>query len=101
MNALAEPRPLEIATEDGGNVSYLLQVPQNARARFVFAHGAGAGMTPRAHQKHKQGNADFSIVPYAGPRLLIDRDRPLVHLRRSRRTLSTHFDKSHILDRER
>jgi len=36
--------PLSIALDDGQRISGLLQVPPGARAGFVFAHGAGAGM---------------------------------------------------------
>jgi len=36
--------PVRIAIEAGQPVSGLLQVPGDARACFVFAHGAGAGM---------------------------------------------------------
>jgi predicted alpha/beta-hydrolase family hydrolase len=36
--------PLSIALDDGQRVSALLQRPRDARACFVFAHGAGAGM---------------------------------------------------------
>ena len=34
-----------IALQDGQSVSALLQVPPNARACYVLAHGAGAGMS--------------------------------------------------------
>jgi len=40
----ADRQPLTIAVE-GGRVSGLLQAPANAHACYVFAHGAGAGMT--------------------------------------------------------
>ena len=45
------PQQLEIAIDNAGSVSALLIRPANARACFVFAHGAGAGMTQigRAH----------------------------------------------------
>jgi uncharacterized protein len=36
--------PLTIEVEGHGRVSALLQTPPQARAAFVFAHGAGAGM---------------------------------------------------------
>ena len=36
--------PLSLTLPDGATVSALLQVPQDARALHVFAHGAGAGM---------------------------------------------------------
>jgi predicted alpha/beta-hydrolase family hydrolase len=37
--------PVTIAVEDGVRVSALLQVPPRARACYVLAHGAGAGMS--------------------------------------------------------
>jgi len=39
------PQPVMIAVDDAHDVSGLLQVPQQARACYVLAHGAGAGMT--------------------------------------------------------
>src|SRR5437660_6626307 len=44
MNA-AEPRPVTIPVNDAQRVSGLLQAPREARACYVLAHGAGAGMT--------------------------------------------------------
>ena len=38
-------RPVTIAVDDAQNVSGLLQAPAGARACYVVAHGAGAGMT--------------------------------------------------------
>jgi len=38
------PEPLTITIDAGQSVSGLLLMPANARACFVFAHGAGAGM---------------------------------------------------------
>jgi uncharacterized protein len=40
----ASPQPLTIAVDDSGRVSGLLQTPREARACYVLAHGAGAGM---------------------------------------------------------
>jgi predicted alpha/beta-hydrolase family hydrolase len=37
--------PLTIRIDDASTVSALLDQPENARALYVFAHGAGAGMT--------------------------------------------------------
>jgi uncharacterized protein len=37
-------RPVSLTIEDGQQVSGLLQAPPDARACYVFAHGAGAGM---------------------------------------------------------
>ena len=39
------PRKLTIAIDDAPRVSGLLQAPKSARACYVLAHGAGAGMT--------------------------------------------------------
>src|SRR5256885_16752226 len=44
MNS-ANPQPVRIAVPDAEGVSGLLQVPAKARACYVLAHGAGAGMT--------------------------------------------------------
>ena len=38
------PQPVIFAVDDGQHVSALLQTPPDARACFVMAHGAGAGM---------------------------------------------------------
>src|SRR5437870_1311343 len=40
----AGPEPVTIVLNDGQRVSGLLQVPPEARAWYVLAHGAGAGM---------------------------------------------------------
>src|SRR5262245_17654779 len=40
-----DPQPVSITVDDARRVSGLLQVPQVARACYVVAHGAGAGMT--------------------------------------------------------
>jgi predicted alpha/beta-hydrolase family hydrolase len=40
-----DPQPLTIDVGSAGTVSALLTRPQGARACYVFAHGAGAGMT--------------------------------------------------------
>jgi predicted alpha/beta-hydrolase family hydrolase len=41
----AAPQKFEIAIPNAGTVSALLDLPQQACACYVFAHGAGAGMT--------------------------------------------------------
>src|SRR5437879_7749321 len=43
MNS-ADPRPVTIPVNDAQRVSGLLQIPREARACYVLAHGAGAGM---------------------------------------------------------
>src|SRR5215475_691929 len=40
-----DPQPLVIDVGKSTSVSALLALPKEARACFVFAHGAGAGMT--------------------------------------------------------
>ena len=40
----ASPKPLTIDIDDAQRVSGLLQAPSDARACYVLAHGAGAGM---------------------------------------------------------
>src|SRR5260370_16052576 len=42
---IASAQKLDIEIGNAGSVSALLDRPQQARACFVFAHGAGAGMT--------------------------------------------------------
>ncbi len=39
------PQQLKLNVDDANSVSALLQRPPGARACFIFAHGAGAGMT--------------------------------------------------------
>ena len=41
----ADPQPVTITVNDAQRVSGLLQAPQEARACYMLAHGAGAGMT--------------------------------------------------------
>ena len=41
----ASPQPVTIAIDDAQRVSGLLQAPPEARACYIMAHGAGAGMT--------------------------------------------------------
>ena len=41
----AEAKPVVVAVDDTTRVSALLLVPARARACYVLAHGAGAGMT--------------------------------------------------------
>jgi predicted alpha/beta-hydrolase family hydrolase len=40
----ASPQPVTIAVDDAQRVSGLLQAPPEARACYIMAHGAGAGM---------------------------------------------------------
>jgi len=41
---MARQHPLKIALAGGATISGLLDIPANAEACYVFAHGAGAGM---------------------------------------------------------
>lgn len=41
----AAPQPVTVSMNDAQRVSGLLQAPPDARAGYVLAHGAGAGMT--------------------------------------------------------
>ncbi|QWG23201.1 dienelactone hydrolase family protein [Bradyrhizobium sediminis] len=61
MNA-AGPQPLEIAVGNAGSVSALLIRPARARACFVFAHGAGAGMTHSFMEAAAQGLAERGVA---------------------------------------
>jgi uncharacterized protein len=45
MTTSVTPKPVTIALDAERRVSGLLQVPRKARACYVLAHGAGAGMT--------------------------------------------------------
>ncbi|MET0924388.1 MAG: alpha/beta family hydrolase, partial [Xanthobacteraceae bacterium] len=40
-----KPEPVTITVDDAHRVSGLLLAPPGARACYLFAHGAGAGMT--------------------------------------------------------
>jgi len=44
-NVAGSAKPVTIAVDDSNSVSSLLQAPTKARACYVMAHGAGAGMT--------------------------------------------------------
>ena len=56
------PQKLEIAVGSAGSVSALLIRPAKARACYVFAHGAGAGMTHSFMEAATQGMADRGIA---------------------------------------
>ncbi len=53
---------LSIDLGQGGSVSALLVRPRAARACYVFAHGAGAGMTHRFMEEVATGLADRDIA---------------------------------------
>lgn len=53
---------LSIALADGARVSGLWLMPADARAAFVFAHGAGAGMTHATMEAWAQALAERGIA---------------------------------------
>ncbi len=57
-----DPQKLEIEVGKAGAISALLDRPANARACFVFAHGAGAGMTHPFMQAVAAGLSDRDIA---------------------------------------
>src|SRR5262245_55758977 len=60
--SLADPKPVSIKLDDGEHVSGLLLAPSNARACYVLAHGAGAGMTHPFMAAIAQGLAERGIA---------------------------------------
>ena len=70
----ARAEPITIAGDHDIHVSGLLQTPPQARACYVLAHGAGAGMTPSVHGRGRRGargarHRDFALsVPLYGTR---------------------------------
>ncbi len=56
------PPQLEIAVGNAGAASALLIRPADARACFVFAHGAGAGMTHAAMEAAAHGLAERGVA---------------------------------------
>jgi uncharacterized protein len=57
-----QPEPITIPLTNGRRVSGLLQVPPAASAGFVFAHGAGAGMTHAVMAAAASGLAERGIA---------------------------------------
>jgi uncharacterized protein len=58
----AAAKPITIAVAEGVRVSGLLQTPQRARACYVLAHGAGAGMTHPFMASVAEGLAERGIA---------------------------------------
>src|ERR1700722_16248696 len=58
----ASPQKLAIEIANSGSVSALLIRPAEARACFVFAHGAGAGMTHPFMETFATGLAERAIA---------------------------------------
>src|SRR6185436_1166581 len=58
----AGPQPVTISVNDAQRVSGLLQAPPDARACYVLAHGAGAGMTHPFMAAIAEGLAERGIA---------------------------------------
>ena len=56
------PRPVTVCIDDGRRVSGLLQAPVHARACYVLAHGAGAGMAHEFMAAVAEGLAERGIA---------------------------------------
>jgi predicted alpha/beta-hydrolase family hydrolase len=61
MNGV-NPQPLKLTIDGANEVSALLTLPPAARACFVFAHGAGAGMTHPFMAQVASGLCDHGIA---------------------------------------
>jgi uncharacterized protein len=59
---IVSPQQLKLKVDSTTDVSALLLHPQKARACFVFAHGAGAGMTHEFMEKVAAGLCDRGIA---------------------------------------
>ena len=70
----AGPQKLEIAVGKAGAVSALLIRPAQARACFVFAHGAGAGMTHSFMEAAARGLADHGVASLRYQFLYMEKD---------------------------
>jgi predicted alpha/beta-hydrolase family hydrolase len=64
-----DPEPVTVGVEEAVRVSGLLQVPARARACYVLAHGAGAGMTHpfMATVAAELGERDIATLRYQFP----------------------------------
>ena len=58
----AVPQPVTITVDDSKRVSGFLQAPKTARACYVLAHGAGAGMAHPFMEATAQGLAERGIA---------------------------------------
>src|SRR5687768_3412438 len=74
----ASPQPVTIAVNDVQCVSGLFQVPKEARACYVLAHGAGAGMAHPFMTAVADGLAERGIATlrYQFPYMEQDSKRP-------------------------
>lgn len=59
---MSSAQELKFAVGDSGSVSALLMRPQDARAYYVFAHGAGAGMRHASMEAIAAGLAERGIA---------------------------------------
>src|SRR5262249_57224747 len=59
---MTHPRPISIAVDEKRRVSGLMQVPHAARACYVLAHGAGAGMSHPFMTSMAEGLAERDIA---------------------------------------
>jgi len=75
---VASPQKLDIEVGNGACVSALLIRPTQARACFVFAHGAGAGMTHPFMEAaaHGLGERDVATLRYQFPYMEKGSKRP-------------------------
>jgi uncharacterized protein len=58
------PQPVSFAVDETHSVSGLLLAPGNARATYVVAHGAGAGMRQKFLEATAQGLAERGIASF-------------------------------------
>lgn len=66
---LSEDKPLRVDIDGASSVSALLRVPKPATACYVFAHGAGAGMTHTFMREVSEGLAErqFATLRFQFP----------------------------------
>src|SRR4029078_10777893 len=58
---MTQPQALSIAVDEKCRVSGLLQVPSAARACYVLAHGAGAGMSHPLWQPSQMASPNATL----------------------------------------
>jgi uncharacterized protein len=62
MMNVVSPQAFKLETDGAGTVSALLSRPSGAKACFVFAHGAGAGMTHSFMERVSAGLCDRGVA---------------------------------------
>jgi predicted alpha/beta-hydrolase family hydrolase len=77
-SAAGTAKAFTIVVDDANSVSALLQAPTNARACYVMAHGAGAGMTHAfmASFANDLGERDIATLRYQFPYMERGSKRP-------------------------